>query len=193
MSSGFSFSCVCLKAEPVYTGETGHYTIYNFSLNIPTGPWQMRSNKNRTEQIPRILSPVLFCFFFLSTSQCVWLNCWTCWVALGPFPFTLYVPPEEEEEPPHLLFYFFPRIACLYMPTTGSTWMASYLSRRTQCCWRVNALIDINLGHIVVGRLCLCVYTLLYSGVEKKKRLFDMERRHTYYTQRAEYSQRKWL
>jgi hypothetical protein len=35
-------------------------------------------------------------------------------VALGPFPFTLYVPPEEEEEPPHLLFYFFPRIACLY-------------------------------------------------------------------------------
>jgi hypothetical protein len=110
MSSGFSFSCVCLKAEPVYTGETGHYTIYNFSLNIPTGPWQMRSNKNRTEQIPRILSPVLFCFFFLSTSQCVWLNCWTCWVALGPFPFTLYVPPEEEEEPPPSFILFFSRV-----------------------------------------------------------------------------------
>ena len=64
------------------------------SLNIPTGPWQMRQIKTATEQI------LLSLLFLLSTLMqqtisfflCVRLNCCTFWVALVmccPFPFTL--------------------------------------------------------------------------------------------------------
>ena len=117
----------------------------------------MRSNKNRTEQIPRIFS-LLFFLLLLSFAIPVWLNCWTCWVALGPFPFTLYVPPEEEP----------PRFPAYSLPTTGS-------AGNVPCVVGELTLIDINLGHIV-GRLCVC--TLLYS--ELKRRDFLTWRRHTH-------------
>lgn len=146
----------------------------------------MRSNKNRTEQIPRILSPVLFSssFSFSYISQCV---CVTELLDMlgGSWPFSLHTlcTTGRRRTPPTFIWLFFlPLIASLCRRQDRLGW--AYLSR-TQCCWRVNALIDINLGHIVVGRLCLCVYTLLYSGVEKKKRLFDMEKRHIHTEQRV--------
>ena len=128
------------------------------SLNIPTGPWQMRQIKTATEQI--LLSVCATELLYILGGSCD---------VLPLFPSHFHVPPEEE---PTVLTVCWRqdhrRRDDMYPFSTGHDPLV--------LCWRVNAYRYQSGTHIwppVCVFVCVCtLYTLLYCAYTKEKETF---------------------
>ena len=134
------------------------------SLNIPTGPWQMRQIKTAKEQI--LLSVCATELLYILGGSCD---------VLPLFPSHFHVPPEEEPTVlPVCWRQDHRRRDDMYPFSTGHDPLV--------LCWRVNAYRYQSGPHIwppVCVFVCVCtLYTLLYCAYTKRERDFLTWKRH---------------